>query len=139
MESRLTLEECKEAIRLCGESRPMRDEPSIKIFPYLAKWCPCCFNKQKKEEKLQKKISKIGDSVLSKLTLQFKRQESSLEDQQNFKSKIQEAKYKRTIREYPFLIFGRGIEGWLQLLETLIFVFFILSIIACIQIFIFKK
>ena len=55
-----------------------------------------------------------------------------------FSSKIQEAKYKRTTEEHPYLVFGRGINGWLALMETLIVVFFLLSIIACIQMFLFR-
>ena len=46
--NRLTAEECKEAIKMCKLARPMADAPSVKVFPYLSKVCPCCFMKQKK-------------------------------------------------------------------------------------------
>ena len=54
-------------------------------------------------------------------------------------SKIQEAQQKRTLKQHPFLVFGRAITNWLKLLETLICVFGVFSIIGITQIVLFQK
>ena len=81
--------------------------------------------------------SQVGDrlmsSMLQKLSLSKEGSESEVF------SKAQERRKKRTMEESPYLIFGRGVNGHLKLLELLIQVLFVFAIIAGIQIHIFKK
>lgn len=75
---------------------------------------------------------------MKSVSLKFGKLNVSKEENQAYQSKMQQFKYKTTTDEHPYLIFGRGINGWLALIEQLIIVFFPLSIIAIIQMYLFR-
>jgi hypothetical protein len=86
--TRLTDAQCTYAIKMCKEARPMAEAPGIKLFPYCAMACPCCFCKERKTQKTDNIKGKVGDGMLRQLSSTFKGLNASTEQKQSFASKL---------------------------------------------------
>lgn len=116
----------------------MEELPSSRVFPYVSKICFCFFKKDRKKDKVMKNLDIISESLMNRISIKGVSTESGLLNQQSLLQKLQQENYNRTVRKHPYLILGRGLHGWLQLIEVFIIVFALMSIIAFSQMYMFK-
>ena len=95
---RLSHADCEVAIDLCKKARPIRDWPTVQVFPYLAKACGwCCWRKQLKVQAAKAAENSMKDALLTQLTSSFKGLHAARTDAISFKSKVQNRRAERAM------------------------------------------
>ena len=130
-QTRLSDKDCKFAIELCKKARPIKDWPITRLLPNLDKslgWL-CC-RKQRRDLEIKDTDNFVKDDLINRMSNKMDHLNAGNTDLINFRSKVQKRRYERAMEDHPYLIFGRGVNGFLHLNETLIKIFTVFSIIG---------
>lgn len=145
---KITAEELKHAQAMVKQARPLAKKSIYVKLPFL-KYILCC-SKSSQDQKKKKDVKNIINPLQTTLiqavadhsktqSLQSLQANQASNLVQRLNAKNQEIISKYQLRENPYMKFGMGIYGFLQLMRVLIVAFFVMSLIAVVQMYKFRK